>query len=104
MTNITEVWLARARPRRSIGLTAHERIVLMATQRFKPSYAGNDRYQMARAEALEDRSWITDHIPGERYITRAEWSVAKQSLIDKRLLTMIGGITTAGRDALGDEE
>ena len=103
MTSITDLWIARAVPQRSTGLTAHERIVLTATQRFKPSYAGNDRYQMARAEASESRTWIKGHIPGERFITRAEWADARQSLVSKGLLTAIGGITMAGRDALGGE-
>jgi hypothetical protein len=84
-------------------LSPHERIVLIATKRFKPSYAGSDRYQMVRAEAVEGRRWITDHIPGERFITRAEWAIARTALVEKGLLTLIGGITMAGREALGDE-
>lgn len=103
MTTVIEGWIAKARPQRSMRLSPHERIVLLATKRFKPSYAGSDRYQMVRAEANEGRRWITDHIPGERFITRAEWAAARAALVDRGMLTLIGGITIAGREALGDE-
>ena len=103
MTSIVDAWIAQAVPQRSIGLTAHERIVLMAHYRFKPSYAGSDRYQMTRAEAAESRTWITGHIPGERFITRAEWATAKTSLTAKGMLTEIGRLTMAGRDAIGGD-
>lgn len=102
MRNVA-VEAVRTAPQRTMEVTAAERIVLIATKRFKPSYAGRDRFQMAREEATEGRAWITGHIPGERFITRAEWATARQSLIAKGLLTQIGGITMAGRAVLGDD-
>jgi hypothetical protein len=94
-----------------IELTAHERIVLIATARYKSSYAGRDRYQMARADmvhgngdrgaVLSDRRDLTEVIPGERFMTRREWDAAKQTLTGRGLLTKIGSITIAGRNAVG---
>lgn len=80
-----------------VDLTGRERIVLEATARFKSSYMGRDRYQMAAG----DRSFLDQHIPGERAITRAEWNSAKAALIEKKLLTGSGAITVAGRNAIG---
>jgi hypothetical protein len=82
-----------------VTLTAQERIVLEATHRYKASYAGKTRLDMARDDS---RAWITDHIVGERQITRVEWEAAKQALIGRGLLNKVGAITTAGRNAIAE--
>lgn len=77
-----------------VELSAHERLVLEATGRFKASYNGQDRYQMAAAEY----AWR----PAETRLpfpSRAEWDAAKASLVAKGLLNRAGAITVAGKNA-----
>jgi hypothetical protein len=64
------------------GLSRHEQIILEVVCRFG------------------DRRSITEAIPGERQMTRADWSAARASLIAKRLLSKAGEITAAGRNAV----
>lgn len=66
-------------------LSRHEAIVLAVVCRFP------------------DRRAVTERIDGERQMTRAEWSAARTSLMAKRLLNNAGGITIAGREAIGDD-
>jgi hypothetical protein len=82
-----------------VTLTEQERIVLLATRIYKPSYAGKTRLDMAREDG---RAWIKGHIDGERQITRAEWDAAKEALIARGLLNKVGAITTAGRNAIAE--
>jgi len=90
-----------------VALTAHERVVLLATRSFKSHHMGRDRFAMASEEIANEervpanmRRFLPERIPGERQITRAEWEVAKSALIDKGLLNKAGAITVAGRNAL----
>ena len=66
------------------ALSRHEQIVLEVVCRFP------------------DRRAITERIKGERQMTQREWSAARASLINKRLLTTAGEVTLAGRQAIGD--
>lgn len=76
-------------PAPSAELTEYEKIVLNATRSYKSSYAGKDRYDMARGD-----------IDGTDFPTRQEWQRCKDSLIAKGLLNKAGAITTAGKNAL----
>jgi hypothetical protein len=77
-----------------VELDTVERKVLVATRRFKSSYMGRDRYQMAR-EHDGDRSEAA-------FPSRPEWDAAKSRLISRGLLNKAGAITTAGRNAVED--
>jgi hypothetical protein len=71
-------------------LTAFEKIVLSATASYKSSYAGMDRYEMARRDCRN----------GTPFPTRDDWALAKQTLINLGLLNKAGAITPAGRNAI----
>lgn len=53
---------------------------------------------------FNDRSKITEVIPGEREMTQREWSDARSSLINRGLLDRIGALTKAGRRAMGVDD
>lgn len=73
-----------------VELTAFEAIVLRATSHYKSSYAGRDRYDMAKGDSRD----------GSPYPTREEWNTAKARLIVAGLLNKAGAITPAGRNAV----
>lgn len=83
-------------PAPAAELSAHESIVLKATAHFKSSYAGKDRYQMAKEN---ERYGSRDH-SGLPFPTRDEWNAAKATLISKGFLNKAGAITVAGRNAV----
>ena len=67
-----------------------EKIVLMATAAYKSSYAGISNYRYHEAH---ERTGIT----------LADWNAAKESLINKKLLTKAGAITVDGRNSIGND-
>ena len=77
-------------PAPAAELNEHEVLVLDATSRYKSSYNGKDRYEMALGY---DRSM------GRPVPSREQWETAKTSLIAKGLLDKRGAITVAGRNA-----
>lgn len=76
-------------------LTDDELKILSATRRFKASYAGRDRYEMAKEEARYSPN-------AQAFPTRKQWEEVKASLADHGFLTRAGAITTKGRNAIGD--
>jgi hypothetical protein len=82
---------AKLLPAPAAELSEHEKLVLNATCSFKASYGGKDRYMMA----YDERKY------GDisTFPTRADWQVAKDSLIGKGLLNKAGAVTPAGRNA-----
>ena len=76
-------------------LSDYERVVLVATRRFKSSYMGRDRYDMA------ERDYSCKQIMDcEVFPTREQWDAAKQSLIASGHLNKAGAITVKGRNAI----
>lgn len=73
----------------SVQLTVIQQLVLNSTARFKSSYGGMNRYEMAKSD-----QYGVQHFP-----TIAEWELAKSELIALKLLNAAGAITTAGRNA-----
>jgi hypothetical protein len=71
------------------GLTPHERLVLCMTVKYKSSYGGYDRYDMAKWD-----------VPESVFPSRAEWHQARVQLIAYGLLDKRGAITAKGRNAL----
>ena len=71
-----------------VELDPDETIVLAATSRWKASYNGRNRYQMARDCRLD--------------IDRARWDAASDRLKARKLLNKAGAITAAGRNAIGN--
>lgn len=53
---------------------------------------------------FNDRSKISEVIPGEREMTQREWADARTSLINRGLLDRIGALTKAGRRAMGVDD
>lgn len=80
---------AQLLPEPSPELSDYARIVLNATARFKSSYNGMDRYDMAQRDA--DKS--------KPFPTREQWNAAKADLIAGGFLTKAGAITPKGRNA-----
>lgn len=74
-----------------VELTDDQRFVLDATSRFKSSYNGRDRFQLAN-----------DNIrySGKSPVSRERWDAAKAELIAAGLLTKAGAITTKGKNAI----
>ena len=68
-------------------ISENERIVLQYTKSLKPSYAGIKDYRWHEANR-------------HKGISFEDWQLAKQSLIQKKLLNKAGAITPAGRNAL----
>jgi hypothetical protein len=68
-----------------------EKVVLSATRSLKSSYGGVKDYRFQ--EALRNTG-----------ITKQEWDIAKQSLIQKRMLNAAGAITNDGKNAIGRTE
>jgi hypothetical protein len=72
-------------------LSPAERIVLVATRTYKPSYNGIKNLRFREAER-------------EAGITLPDWEAAKGVLIRRGFLNAAGAITTSGRNAAGREQ
>lgn len=70
----------------AVEMTADEMIVLYMTRTTRSSYAGKSRAEMARDEYK---------------ITLARWDEARAALTARGLLTKVGALTTAGKNAAG---
>lgn len=66
-------------------VTDNEKIVLRYTVWLKPSYNGIKNYRFYEANRITG-------------ISLSDWEIAKQSLIEKKLLNKAGAITAAGRN------
>lgn len=69
----------------TVEITEQEKIVLLYTKRLKSSYNGISNYRFYEAHK-------------EKGISKEQWETAKQSLIEKKLLTKSGAITSNGRN------
>ena len=69
-------------------LSFDEKVVLVATRCYKPSYAGRSNNRLYEAQS---------YIPG---FTAEQWEAAKASCQAKRLLNKAGAITNEGRNAV----
>ena len=77
----------RLLPENPTDITENEKTVLEHTYGYKNSYAGkkHNRFRLARQKTG---------------ITRESWLTAKETLIEKKLLTKAGAITNKGRNAI----
>jgi hypothetical protein len=84
-----------------------ERIVLIATRSLKSSYNGKDRFQMAVDDlSYKSRFAVAGSLNPKTPVivpTRDDWNAAKARLIARKLLNKAGAITTAGKNAIGDD-
>lgn len=79
-----------------------ERLVLIYTRCRKASYAGKDRYQQARDDAMYgvSEAGTLGYKSASGFPTRLNWDAAKAALAERGLLTKAGAITNAGRNAI----
>tara|TARA_Y100000310_G_C20475602_1_gene712235 strand:- start:322 stop:909 length:588 start_codon:yes stop_codon:yes gene_type:complete len=77
-----------------VELNAYEKHVLNATACYKASYNGQDRYDMSL------RDWPREQTESDNPMSRPLWEIAKQALIERKLLNKAGAITVAGRNAV----
>lgn len=79
----------------STNLSIEERFVLTAARTLKSSYNGRSRRDMAL-----DHPFSLGHAFKDLRITKEEYQVAYDSLVEKGLLNKRGAITVEGRNAL----
>lgn len=77
----------RLLPENKEELTRDEKIVLVFTRSYKNSYAGETNCRFKQAQRSKG-------------ITKAQWDIAYQSLLEKKLLNKNGAINNDGRNAV----